>query len=148
MDISRLYRFFSFFMLNLLFISTLSLSGSAAGADDGKNAREGIYYKSDQGITWGVLLDQRMSNLHYGGPGGLINFGRHAYRTSYISEWNFARLMYNYSRPAHKNTVVMNPSAGFRYIYLRKLDTPAGYSVHTGAQANVLWKFPDGNQAW
>ena len=86
-------------------------------------------------------MDQRMSNLHYSGPGGILNFGRYAQRSSYKSELSFARLQFNYAKPAHKNTVIENPVAGVRYIYLRKLSSPEKYKVYTGGQINILGNF-------
>lgn len=103
-----------------------------------KNVENGIYYKNDLGFTWGVLLDQRMSNLHYKGPGGIINLGRRAHKPYYIAEWNFARLQFNYSRPEHKNTIVENPGAGIRYLHLRKIYSPDHYDMYLGAQANIF----------
>lgn len=136
--------------LKFLFIPIAILIISSAtppkvfGADDEnnrKNVGSGIYYKIDQGFTWGIVKDQRMSNLNYEGPGGIINFGRRAHWPSYISEWSFARLQYNYTRPAHKNTVVENPGIGLRYLQLRELYTPESHSIYAGAQVNVFGNF-------
>jgi hypothetical protein len=106
--------------------------------DTGRAVKHGVYYKNDLGFTWGVFMDQRMSGLHYEGPGGIINIGRRAHRPSYIAEWSFARLQYNYSRPDHKNTIVENPGAGIRYLHLRKIYTPDSYNIYAGAEANVF----------
>ncbi|MFO7923253.1 MAG: hypothetical protein R6U58_06135 [Bacteroidales bacterium] len=119
----------------------LSSEFNSEGEFLNKKIQYGVYYKIDQGASWGVLMDQRMSNLHYEGPGGILNFGRRAHRPSYISEWSFARLRYNYSKPAHKSTVVENPEAGLRYFYLRKLLTPRSYAVYAGGEVNVFGNF-------
>ncbi len=106
--------------------------------DTRKRVQHGVYFKSDHGLTWGVLMDQRMSNLHYEGPGGVVNFGRRAHRSHYIAEWSFARIQYNNSRPVHGSTVVENVGAGLRYLHLRKLYTPSDYNINAGVQANVF----------
>lgn len=126
------------FLIILMTLSVLTPEVLNGNDDSGRKVEHGIYYKNDQGFTWGILLDQRMSNLHYEGPGGVINFGRRAHRPSYIAEWNFARLRFNYSRPKHKSTIVENPGAGIRYVHLRRISTPDNYDVYLGAQANVF----------
>lgn len=128
------------FLIKILFFSTISLH-VVYSQDFELPAARNIYYKSDQGFTWGVLLDQRMSNLHYTGPGGMINFGRRAHTSSYIAEWNFARIQYNYSRPAHKNTIVENPGAGLRFLHLRKLESSGRHDIYAGGQVNVFGNF-------
>jgi hypothetical protein len=112
-------------------------SGDEIPDENQRAVQYGIYYKNDQGASWGVVMDQRMSNLHYGGPGGVLNFGRRAHRPSYIAEWSFARLQYNYLRPVHKSTIAVNPGAGMRYLHLRKLFTPGGQGFYAGGQVNV-----------
>ncbi len=126
-----------------ILLVSFSVSGalSANESEGNRTAQPGVYYKMDQGATWGILMDHRMSNLHYKGPGGVLNFGRRAQSYSYITEWSFARLQYNYSKPAHLSTVVENPGAGIRYLYLRKLYTPDRYSLWAGAQVNVFGNF-------
>ncbi len=113
----------------------------AAGESPEKEIQPGIYLKIDQGASRGLLLDERMSNLHYEGWGGVLNFGRRAHRPSYIAEWSFARLQFNYSKPAHKNTVVENPGAGLRYRHLKKLDLSESYDFYAGLQANIFGNF-------
>ncbi len=132
-----------------IILFTLALSISFSGAETlnsindtgSQNVQPGVYYRIDQGATWGILSDQRMSNLHYQGPGGVLNFGRRSQSYSYITEWSFARLHYNYSRPVHLSTVVENPVAGIRYSYLRKLYTPDSYNIWAGAHINVFGNF-------
>lgn len=127
---------------NLLLVSGLSLNAGQTDEDSEKiTVPEGIYYKNDQGFTWGILMDQRMSNLHYEGPGGIINLGRRVHRSTYISEWSFARIQFNYSRPAHKNTIVANPGGGLRYLHLRKVNTPDNYEIFAGGEANLFGNF-------
>ncbi len=127
------------FLITLAALSVLT-PGILKGDDDPdrKKRETGIYYKNDLGYSWGVLSDQRMSNLHYEGPGGVLNFGRLAYRYYYITEISFARLQYNYSRPKHQNTIVENPGAGVRFMHLRRIRTPGNYDFYMGAQANVF----------
>ncbi len=103
-----------------------------------RNVKHAVYYKIDQGASWGMLMDQRMSNLHYQGPGGILNFGRRAHRQSYIAEWSFARFQYNSSKPAHKSTIVENPAAGLRYMRVWKMQTPGNYDIFVGGQVNVF----------
>ncbi len=129
---------FVFYPLLLLALQKVVHAGEIPQSRSVKHA---VYYKIDQGASWGVLMDRRMSNLHYQGPGGILNFGRRAHRQSYISEWSFARLQYNYSKPSHKSTVVENPAAGFRYLYMRKLQTPERYDIFIGGQVNVFGNF-------
>ncbi len=133
---SRVLNSFLVFFLTLSFFC--EFSSAANDETDSRRVTRGIYYKMDQGATWGVLYDGRMSNLHYSGPGGLINFGRHAQRSSYISEWSLARLQYNYSKPAHKNTVVENPGAGLRYMYLKNIHPKKNYYIFAGGEINVF----------
>ncbi len=134
-------------LTTILFTLAFSVSFSVAGTLNfntdtrSQTVQPGIYYRMDQGATWGTLMDQRMSNLHYQGPGGVLNFGRRAQSYSYITEWSFARLQYNFSKPAHLSTIVENPGAGIRYLYLRKLYTPSRYSFWAGAQVNVFGNF-------
>ncbi len=109
--------------------------------EESRRVRDAVYYKIDQGLSWGLLTDDRMSNLHYRGPGGILNFARRAHRPGYIAELSFARFRYNYSQPSHKGTVVENPAAGIRYMHLRKINTPERYEMYVGGQANVYGNF-------
>jgi hypothetical protein len=126
------------FGLLLLIFFQLPATLTAGVDQERKAVTEGIYLKNDLGLTWGVLLDQRMSNLHYEGPGGVINFNRYTFRQSYISEWSLARIGFNSSRPGHRNTVVGNSEAGIRYTHLRLLDSRGRYNLYAGGQVNVF----------
>ena len=97
-----------------------------------------VYYKIDQGFSTGRLSDRKMSNLHYTGPGGFINFGRRVNTPNYISEWNFLRVNFNYMKPEHGGTDVYKPSIGLRYIHLRKLNDLGAFRVHAGVQTNLF----------
>jgi hypothetical protein len=126
------------FILLLLIFFHLPVPLSAGIDQERKAVTEGIYLKNDLGFTWSVLLDQRMSNLHYQGPGAAINFNRYTYRPRYIAEWSFARFGFNTSRPGHGNTVVGNPVGGIRYTHLRPAISRERYKLYAGAQANVF----------
>ncbi|TVR73935.1 MAG: hypothetical protein EA408_03635 [Marinilabiliales bacterium] len=134
--------------LNIIFIILLSAVifprkgvSQANEPEESRRVRDAIYYNIDQGFSWGLLTDDRMSNLHYQGPGAILNFARRAHRPRYIAEWSFARLRYNYSTPSHKGTVVENPAAGIRYMHLRKIYTPESYNIYIGGQVNVFGNF-------
>jgi hypothetical protein len=123
----------------LSIVLSVNLMSLAAGEDAVKKTTQfGVYYKNDIGISMVVLMDQRMSNLHYTGPGAILNFGRYALRQEYITEWSFGRFQYNSARPGHQNTKVENPGAGIRYMYLRRFNTPRSHSIYAGGQVNVF----------
>lgn len=100
-----------------------------------------IFYKNDQGFSMGILMDRRMSNLHYTGPGGILNFGRRVEREAYVAEWHFARLQFHYARPEHMNTIVYTPGMGARYMHLRSVNTRGSSELYVGAQLNVFANF-------
>lgn len=93
-----------------------------------------VYFKILQGFSFGRLLDQRMSNLHYTGPGVMISFGRYAEHNHYRSEWTFAGVGFQMVHPEHKGTTVYNPYLEIRYANLRKLDHWSAAKYFIGAQ--------------
>jgi hypothetical protein len=97
-----------------------------------------IFFKIDQGFSLNRLLDQKMSNLHYTGPGGILNFGRRVHAEKFTAEWNFARLQFHYTKPVHESTVVYNPAYGIRYMHLRKLQTASRWHIEAGGQADMF----------
>lgn len=97
-----------------------------------------IYFKIDQGFSLNRLLDQKMSNLHYTGPGGILNFGRRVHREKYTAEWHFARLQFHYTKPAHQSTLVYNPAYGIRYMHLRKIVRDDSWLIQAGGQADIF----------
>ena len=99
------------------------------------------YLKIDQGFSKGLLFDQKMSNLHYGGPGGVLSFALHRRAPSHISEWHFARGTFHYSRPHHENSLVYNFSGGTRYVHLRRLDPRGPFRFYAGAQVDLTGDF-------
>ncbi len=130
-------------LINLLVIITLNISDSWAenqhkNNDDDKEPLHNVYFKIDQGFTTNRILDQKMSNLHYTGYGGILNFGRRVNREDYIAEWSFIRAQFNYSKPLHGATQVYNPSLGLRYIHLRNMDFLGVFDIHAGLQANIF----------
>ncbi len=143
MQIKRLLIIFNLFIFTALNVLN-------AMADDDQDRRDSdnvklhnvnykhVYYKVDQGISTGIILDQKMSNLHYTGPGALINFGRRVYTPDYIAEWNFLRINFGYLEPEHKGTQVYKPSLGVRYLHLRNLNSRGIIRVHAGLQANLF----------
>ncbi len=109
------------------------------GLDDLLNHDSGnsrVFFKIDQGFRSGRFLDQRMSNLHYSGPGAVINFSRYAYRKDYNSELSFARFYFNPSLPRHKNTIVYNAGGGIRYLHLNRVSPVGPFQVHVGGEVN------------
>ncbi len=96
-----------------------------------------VFFKIDQGFSYGRLLDQRMSNLHYAGPGGMLAFSRHVDAPGYQSSISFARLGFHYTRPHHEGSVVYNPVAGIRYMHMRRLETEGLLDIHLGAQVDI-----------
>lgn len=96
------------------------------------------YFKIEQGATFGRMLDQRMSNLHYSGPGGMLAFSRHVHSADRISEIGFARGSFHYVKPGHAGTHVYNPSLGFRYMQLRKLRVDARPDFFLGVKADLF----------
>jgi hypothetical protein len=133
--------FRSLVMVVSFLAALLTCTGLYAADSERRTPASGVYYTADQGVTWGMLKDQRMSNLIYQGPGAVLNFGRRAQWSSFISEWHFVRLQYNISRPSHANTTVANPGAGLRYLQLRRLYTPGTHDIYAGAQALVTGNF-------
>ncbi len=99
------------------------------------------YLKIDQGFSKGLLFDQKMSNLYYGGPGGILSFALHRRAPSHISEWHFARGTFQYSRPRHKNSLVYNFSGGVKYVHLRRLEPRGSFRFHVGGQAGLKGDF-------
>ena len=97
-----------------------------------------VYFKIGQGVSFGRLLDQRMSNLHYTGPGALLSFSRHLVSPDHVSTLTFARVGFQYSQPAHEGTQVYNPVFGFRYMQMRRLQTSWPVEVYLGGQADVF----------
>ena len=99
------------------------------------------FLKIDQGFSKGLLFDQKMSNLYYGGPGGVLSFALHRRAPSHISEWHFARATFQYSRPEHENSLVYNFAGGARYVHLRRLEPRGPFRFYAGGQADLTGDF-------
>ncbi len=97
-----------------------------------------VYFKIEQGATFGRMLDQRMSNLHYSGPGGMLAFSRHMRSANRISEITFARGRFHYIKPAHAGTYVYNPALGISYMQLRRLTTDARLDFFLGGKTELF----------
>lgn len=97
-----------------------------------------VYLKIGQGVSFGRLLDQRMSNLHYTGPGLALSFSRYAENDRYISELIFAGIGFQLLQPRHEGTTVNNPSVGIRYSHLRKLNASSFADYRLGGQVEVF----------
>ncbi|TVR43196.1 MAG: hypothetical protein EA394_01580 [Bacteroidia bacterium] len=97
-----------------------------------------VFLKIGQGFSFGRLLDQHMSNLHYSGPGGVLSFSRYVESRRGISEIVFARGGIHYARPAHEGTLVYNPFFGMSYQQLRRVNTRSVFVFHLGGRADVL----------
>ena len=93
-----------------------------------------VFFKIDQGFSFGRILDQRMSNLHYAGPGGVLGFSRHAQSARHISEIGFARAAFHQTEPGHESTTVYNPSFGISYMYLRRMPLDASLDLFLGGK--------------
>lgn len=100
--------------------------------------RNNVFFKIDQGFSYGRLLDQRMSNLHYTGLGGVLSFGRYVEAENYVSELSFARIAFHMAQPGHSGTRVTNPSGGIRYKYLRKFESRGAINYRLGGQAEAF----------
>ncbi len=96
------------------------------------------FFKIDQGFSYSRLLDQRMSNLHYAGPGGMLSFGRYVEAANYVSELSFARIAFHMAQPQHKGTEVNNPSIGVRYKHVRRMPSRTAWNYRLGAKADVF----------
>lgn len=96
-----------------------------------------LYFKIGQGFSLARLLDQRMSNLHYTGPGAVLSFSRYSEGDRYRSELDFAGIRYQVLQPRHEGTTVNNPSAGIRYAHLRRLNVRSVADYHAGGQVEV-----------
>jgi len=96
-----------------------------------------VFFKSEQGVTFGRILDQHMSNLHYTGPGAVLAFSRYAETDDRISEIGFARGSFHYAKPDHEGTIVHNPGFGFRYMQLKRLDVDAFPEFYLGARIDL-----------
>lgn len=97
-----------------------------------------VYFKIDQGVSFNRLLDQRMSNLHYSGPGAMLAFSRSVLSPGYISEINFASIGFHYTKPGHGGTTVYNPAFGFGYMYLQKINTRSNFGLYIGGRADAF----------
>ena len=97
-----------------------------------------VFFITSQGFTLNRLLDQKMSNLHYTGPGFVLNFGRRAHGHGYISEWNFVSAEFSLLKPVHKSTEVQQAGIGFNYQYLHQLSPVGIFDIWAGAQANIF----------
>ena len=96
-----------------------------------------VYFKIGQGFSFARLLDQRMSNLHYTGPGVVLSFSRYVEDDRYRSELNFAGIGFQILQPRHEGTTVNNPFVGIRYSHLRKLDVRSFIDYHVGGQVET-----------
>ncbi len=96
-----------------------------------------VYFRIDQGFSYGRMLDQRMSNLHYTGPGGVLSFARHVRAGNYISEIRFAQVAFHFAQPVHEGTMVYNPVVGAGYMRLQALQTRSAVDLHVGGQAEL-----------
>ncbi len=96
-----------------------------------------VAFKIEQGITFGRILDQRMSNLHYSGPGAVLAFSRYAKSDDRISEIGFARGSFHYVKPKHEGTIVYNPGFGLRYMQLKRLKVDAFPDFYLGARIDL-----------
>ncbi len=99
---------------------------------------QNVFFKIDQGFSYGRLLDRRMSNLHYTGPGGVLAFGRYVEAEKYVSELSFARIAVHMAQPGHGGTQITNPSFGLRYKHLRKPKSQGAVNYRLGAQADAF----------
>lgn len=97
-----------------------------------------VYFKIGQGFSYGRLLDQRMSNLHYTGPGLILSFSRYAEDEHYKSELKFAGVGFQVLQPLHQGTTVNNPFFGVRYSHLRKLNVRSFVEYHAGGQVETF----------
>ncbi len=96
-----------------------------------------VYFRIDQGFSYGRMLDQRMSNLHYAGPGGGLSFARHVRTGNYISEIRFAQVAFHFAQPVHEGTMVYNPVLGAGYTRLQALRTRSAVDLYVGGQAEL-----------
>ncbi|MFP4064341.1 MAG: hypothetical protein ACLFS0_02405 [Bacteroidales bacterium] len=99
------------------------------------------YLKIDQGFSKGLLFDQKMSNLYYDGPGGILSFAIHRRSATHISEWHLARATFQYSRPHHESTLLYNFSGGTRFVYLRRLEPRGAFRFYGGGQVDLTSDF-------
>ena len=96
-----------------------------------------VYFKINQGFSYGRFIDQRMSSLLYEGPGGGISFGRHVRGQGFISEWTIARVDLHYARPDHGGTLVYNPVFGLGYTHLRGVVAGDVFTTYLGGQTDL-----------
>ncbi len=96
-----------------------------------------VAFKIEQGVTFGRILDQHMSNLHYSGPGALLAFSRYTKTDDRISEIGFARGSFHYTKPEHEGTIVHNPGFGLRYMQLKRLNVDAFPEFYLGARIDL-----------
>lgn len=97
-----------------------------------------VFFKIEQGLVFSRLLDQRMSNLHYTGPGLSLAFSRYVISPEHHSALSFARIGFQYAQPAHEGTQVYNPAFGIRYMHMRKMKGSWPFTLHLGGQADVF----------
>lgn len=97
-----------------------------------------VYFKIGQGFSYGRLLDQRMSNLHYTGPGMILSFSRYAEVAHYRSELEFAGIGFQILQSLHQGATVNNPFFAIRYSHLRKLYVRSIADYHIGGQVETF----------
>ncbi len=97
-----------------------------------------VFFKIDQGVSFNRLLDQRMSNLHYSGPGAVLAFSRNVLSPGYISEINFASIGFHYTKPGHGGTQIYNPAFGIGYMYLHSMNTGSNVGLYLGGRADAF----------
>lgn len=96
-----------------------------------------VFFKIGQGFTYARLLDQRMSNLHYVGPGVVLSFSRYAENARYRTELNFAGIGFQLLNPQHAGTTVNNPFIEIHYSHLRKLNIRSLADYYVGGQIDT-----------
>ncbi len=99
---------------------------------------QAVFFKIEQGLVFSRLLDQRMSNLHYTGPGLSLAFSRYVISPKHHSALSFARLGFQYAQPAHEGTQVYNPAFGLRYMHMRKINARWPFDLYVGGQADAM----------
>lgn len=113
-------------------------NGDISPSPEAERPKRDVYFKTDQGFSYNRLLDQRMSNLHYQGTGGVLSFGRYVETPNFVSEIGFLRLTFYMALPHHKESVVTAPAIGMKYMHLRKIHNSGPLNLRLGAQLDAL----------
>lgn len=100
-----------------------------------------LHFKTAQGVTFNRILDQKMSNLHYTGPGFVLGLGLRHQTPRYYSELALMHFELSSLLPSHQSTNVVQPVAGVHFEHLRNYGRFQGFNLSAGLKAHFFGDF-------